>query len=132
MIRARHFVPLLVMIYLATVALMEVVRPKLELRAFPLMSIANPAGCSSVLFIAEIKGPEAEDFYCPGVRWTWPNGTESFEESDCAPWDQKDDFPRRWSRRACLPSSPVPMRVEVRLERGKDVIAKSAVEVQVK
>lgn len=125
-------VAFLTLIYLASAALVETGRPRLELHAYPLMSIAAPGGCSSVLFAAEIKGPEAEDWYCPSVRWGWPDGTHSFEESDCPSWQEKDEFPRRWSRRVCLPSNPDPMLVVVKLERRGDVIATQTVEVTVK
>jgi len=74
--------------FLALLLAADLTRPSLVLRASPRISIANPGvGCSQVLFVAEIRGPEVEAWYCPRVEWQWPDGTVSAEESDCPPFD---------------------------------------------
>lgn len=54
------------------------------------MSIAPLAtGCSPVILVAEIRGPEDEAWYCPEVSWEWPDGTASTTTSDCPPFDAR-------------------------------------------
>jgi hypothetical protein len=67
-----------------------------------------------VHLVAELKGgEESEKWYCPGVEWTWPDGTHSSEESDCPEWDKRDDyFPRRWSKDVVFPEGEWPVTVE--------------------
>jgi hypothetical protein len=62
----------------------------LETRVFPQMSLTGPTGCSSIIMTAEIKGLEDERFYCPKVTWEFPDGTRAVEESDCPPYEQRD------------------------------------------
>ena len=58
-------------------------RPRLALRASPRMAFPPV----SVLLVAELKGADpGEEFYCPGLEWDWGDGTRSFEESDCPPF----------------------------------------------
>jgi hypothetical protein len=126
--------------------------PALTLRAFPPVSLANvAAGCSPILFTAEIRGPEAEAWYCPEVRWQWPDGTVSTEESDCVPFEVRDrvgwhregerivddpapGFPRRWSRSVCIPARDdgEPWTIEVRLSRAGRVLARREVRVHIR
>lgn len=82
-------------------------KPKLETRVFPQMQTFMIGGScrnatrSNVILTAEIKGQEAEEWYCPRVEWTLPNGTHAMEESDCDPWEEHEDYPRIWRKPYC-------------------------------
>lgn len=66
-------------------------KPSLVIRVSLPVSLASSAtGCSPILLVAEIKGPETEPWYCPRVDWEWPNGTVSTTESDCPPFEARD------------------------------------------
>lgn len=80
--------------------------PRLETRAFPSVSLEGSNGCGPVLLVAEIKGPEVEEWYCPKVEWEMPDGTRATEESDCDPFADRTDYPHRWTRRICAPAHP--------------------------
>lgn len=64
--------------------------PKLQTRVFPQMSLTGSNGCSTVIMTAEIKGVEDEEWYCPKVEWELPDGTTATEESDCAPFEKRN------------------------------------------
>jgi len=56
------------------------------------------------LFTAELKGGEdTEKFYCPKVVWIYPepkglgDSMNSITESDCPPFENREDYPRRWT-----------------------------------
>jgi hypothetical protein len=102
-------------------------KPGLRTRVFPAVSIAGPTGCSEVLLTAEIVGPEVEGWYCPAIEWTFPDGTRASEESDCAPFDEREEYPRLWRRRVCAPAHPhgLEWTVEVRLSRSGKTIARA-------
>jgi hypothetical protein len=129
----------------------EPTHPTLAIRVFPPISIAPlGTGCSSVLFTAEIRGPEAEGWYCPRVEWRWPDGTVSTTESDCPAFAERgregwhregetvvDDpagFPRRWARSVCLPAHPQGKAwvIEVRLSKAGRTIATAVGEAHVR
>lgn len=56
------------------------------------MSLADLGkGCAPVLITAEIKGPEVEGWYCPAVIWSFPDGTEAREESDCPSFERRHE-----------------------------------------
>lgn len=66
-------------------------KPRLETRAHPVIQTVDiSVGCSNVQLIAEIKGPESENWYCPQVSWEMPDGTRAVEESDCPPFEMRD------------------------------------------
>lgn len=102
-------------------------------RATPRLSLADGA-CSSVLLIAEIVGPETEEWYCPKVTWEIPDGTRSSEESDCPPFDQREEFRRLWRRRICAPPTPVgtdAWEVGVELSKSGRTVAHGVVQFTV-
>lgn len=110
-------------------------KPRLETRAFPVMStIDTGRGCSIILLTAEIKGVEDERWYCPEIEWTLPDETVSIEESDCAPFSERDYYPRIWSRRVCYPSHPHGNAwiTTVRLKKSGKVIAQAEIRAYVK
>jgi hypothetical protein len=53
-------------------------------------------GCSDVQLTAKIKGPEVEEWYCPRVEWEKPDETVAAAESDCPPFDLRNEcYPPR-------------------------------------
>ena len=107
----------------------------LTLRAFPrVQNVDLGRGCSEVLLTAEIRGPETERFYCPAVTWEFPDGTRASEESDCPPFEEREEFPRRWSRRVCAPAHPQgdAWIVTVKLSRSGHTVAQASVDFWVK
>lgn len=110
-------------------------KPRLETRVFPAMQTVDLAkGCSQVLMTAEIKGTEDEGWYCPQVIWEMPDGTQAMEESDCAPFEEREDYPRIWRRRICAPAHPIgePWTVNVKLKKNDKTIAFAEIRFVVK
>src|SRR5712692_4405647 len=71
-------------------------RPKLTLKAQPMMAIA-PA---RVVFTAELNGGanDLQDYYCPTIEWEWGDETRSESTSDCAPYEAgKSEIKRRFT-----------------------------------
>lgn len=93
----------------------------------------------TAVLVAEIRGQLNEDWWCPGVRWTFPQTeghnpsltTTSYEESDCGPYSEAaaQKQSRRLSKRVKLPEG----RWEIRLElvHGDRVIATDTVVIEV-
>jgi hypothetical protein len=68
-------------------------KPRLDLRLTPRVAF-SPV---SVVAIAELNGgDDLEDFYCPALEWEWGDGARSEYEADCAPFDSKESFDRRF------------------------------------
>jgi hypothetical protein len=68
-------------------------KPRLDLRLTPRVAF-SPV---SVVAIAELNGgDELEEFYCPALEWEWGDGARSEQESDCAPFESKEGFERRF------------------------------------
>lgn len=127
-------------------------KPNLIVRVYPPMTIAPlGVGCAMVRLTAEIRGPETPEWYCPEVKWTWPDDTVSTEESDCPPFEERHrvgwrreggrivdepahGFPRRWVRDVCFPAAPTddPWIVTVELARAGRVFAKQYARVTVR
>lgn len=68
--------------------------PRLDLRAFPRIAF-SPV---NVLLTAELVGGEdVEEYYCPAVEWDWDDGSKSFHEADCAPFEDGAALDRRFT-----------------------------------
>lgn len=106
--------------------------PDLLVRAAPRVSIAPPGGITPILLTAEIVGPESEDYYCPEVIWLWPNGTRSSQESDCEPFADRVDYPRRFTRRIGAHSHPRDYMVCVELRKGGTMVDRSCTRYRVR
>jgi hypothetical protein len=100
---------------------------ELKVRAWPVVSQAG-TGCSIVLLTAAITGPETEEWYCPKVEWIKPDETVSMVEADCPVFAEREEFPRRWKLRICVPTHPNGdmWEVTVRLSKSGRVVATSA------
>lgn len=104
----------------------ETVKPGLILRAAPRMGIPP----LRVLLIAEITGETSESFYCPTVRWMFPDATTATETSDCLPYEARDEYRRRWMKGVIIPS-PGTWVFAVVLEKGGRRIATAETQVLV-
>ena len=74
----------------------------LEVRSYPRVHLASPGVALQQQWIAEIKGPETEEWYCPTVTWEFPDGTKSSHESDCVPFEERN-LPQRSKELRCQP-----------------------------
>lgn len=79
-------------------------RIEAHLRAMPPIGIAGQV----FVLVAELVDPR-EEVPCPGITWTWPNGTRSSHSGDCAP----DERAQRYSaiQRGRLPAGDHHFRV---------------------
>ncbi len=77
---------------IALALLVNADKPRLTTRVFPAVQTVDLSnGCSEVLMTAEITGVESEEWYCPKVEWEFPNGTRATEESDCPPFEKRNE-----------------------------------------
>jgi len=105
--------------------------PRLVLRGG--MTLAHPATNGADMVVsAEIEGLLTEKWYCPAVRFEWPDGSESKMEADCAPWPPEDlsKAERKWKRSHWFPAGEWTVRV-VLSRSGKD-FARQEVRVIIK
>src|SRR5258706_13528625 len=99
-------------------------KPYLKLTAFPMNQMSQMGRPSRVTVWARLLPPEveSEDYYCPGVRWIafpdTPDKLEAFEESDCPPFDKRDEYPRVWKREYFL-GGEGDYPIQVKLEKPK-------------
>ncbi len=71
-------------------------KPRLKLRA----NYGAAIGPVPVMAVAELVGGEnLEEFYCVGLRWDWGDGTRSYQESDCDPFESGMEVARFFSAR---------------------------------
>lgn len=107
----------------ATIAhIAEPNRPHFELRASRLIALPG----QPITLTAELIGGEDDELhYCPRVVWELPDGTESSQEGDCPPWEQRVDYVRRWMKHGSL-AAPGKYVFTVRLEKpAGHVVAKT-------
>jgi len=105
-------------------------RPKLSLRASPVMSF-SPARVS---FTAELRGGanDYEEFYCPTVEWDWDDGTQSESKQDCDPYVAGTSEIKRIYTMTHLFDLSGNYTVSVRLKRQSKVVVSATTKVQVR
>ena len=55
----------------------------------------SPVG---IIAIAELSGGEdSEDFYCLAIEWDWGDGSKSYQDSDCEPYEPGMKIERRFT-----------------------------------
>jgi hypothetical protein len=76
-------------------------------------------------------GDDTEAWYCPAVEWSIRNVemTTALRESDCPPYDQREEYPRSWSRDYVLPAGD--WTVVVRFLHGDRVLGVAEAPVRV-
>ena len=104
-------------------------RPKLTLKALPLISTAP----SRVVLTAELIGGsnDFEEYYCPAVEWEWGDGTSSEASADCEPYESgKSEIKRRFVVQHVFRAGN--FRVFFRLKRHNKVVTSASTSIQVR
>jgi len=102
-------------------------KPRLEVRTT--RSLAFPP--VEVVVIAELVGGEdVEELYCPGLEWDWGDGTKSYRESDCAPFEAGAKLARFFSARHVYGIAGS-YRVRVRMLRAEKDVARASTSLQI-
>lgn len=97
-------------------------KSRLVVSATPMISIMNE---SPVLIMAKITGEETEDYYCPALE-LWLNKTRvKSQESDCPPFEKREDYPRFWIW--YVNKARGDHEAEVRLLKNNRLVAKGSV-----
>jgi hypothetical protein len=103
-------------------------KPRLDVRASPRVAM-SPA---RVLVIVElVGGDDIEEYYCPGLEWDWGDGSRSFQESDCEPFEPGTSVQRRYSANHVY-AAPGNYSVRVSLRRAQHTLASTAAQVMVR
>lgn len=102
-------------------------KPRLEVRTT--RSLALPP--VQIVAIAELVGGEdLEEFYCVGLEWDWGDGTKSYRESDCVPFEKGVSLDRFFSARHVYYAAGS-YQVRVSLRRSERDVARAHTSVQV-
>lgn len=100
-------------------------KPSMNLRVAPQVAF-TPA---RMVFTAELRNvpPEDANFYCPTVEWTWGDGTQSVESSNCDPFEPGVSQLRTRYTKQNVFYTPGRYKVTLRLkQRDKVVLAGTA------
>jgi hypothetical protein len=102
-------------------------KPRLKLRANHGAAMAPVP----VMAVAELVGGEdLEEFYCVGLRWDWGDGTLSYRESDCDPFEAGMEVDRFFSARHAY-RWPGTYRMRVSLIRADREVAVAGTSVRI-
>ena len=102
-------------------------RPRLKIRTTHSLA-STPVW---VMAVAELVGGEdLEDFYCVGLEWDWGDGTRSYRESDCDPFEAGIEIDRFFSARHVY-AVPGEYRVRVSLVRADRRVAAARTSVRI-
>jgi hypothetical protein len=97
-------------------------KPRFEVRT------ARPVSLTPMYaqFVAElVGGDDLEEYYCLGLLWEWGDGTRSYRESDCDPFEPGIEVDRLFSARHAY-VRPGLYRMRVSLVRaGREVAGAS-------
>jgi len=77
-----------------------------------------------------VGGQDLEEFYCVGLEWDWGDGTKSYRESDCVPFEPGASVDRLFSARHVYLAAGS-YQVRVRLRRSDRDVARAQTSVQV-
>jgi hypothetical protein len=103
-------------------------RPRLDVRASPRIAM-SPARV--VVTVELVGGDDVEDYYCPGLQWEWGDGSRSFQESDCEPFQEGAAVERRYSA-SHFYGSPGDYNIRVTLSRSDRTLASNSARVMVR
>lgn len=103
-------------------------RPRLDVRASPRVAM-SPARV--VVIVELVGGDDVEEYYCPGLEWDWGDGSRSFRESDCEPFEAGATVERRYSAHHVY-GSPGSYSVRVSLRRSNHTLASNSAQVMVR
>jgi hypothetical protein len=103
-------------------------RPRLDVRASPRIAM-SPARV--VVVVELVGGDDVEDYYCPGLQWEWGDGSRSFQESDCEPFQEGATVERRYSA-SHFYGRPGDYNIRVTLSRADHTLASNSAQVMVR
>ena len=102
-------------------------KPRLQLRTTQ-RAMLSPV---RIMAVAELVGGEdLEEFYCVGLLWDWGDGTRSYRESDCDPFEAGMEVDRFFSARHAY-VRPGDYRVRISLRRADGEVAAASTSVRV-
>jgi len=103
-------------------------KPRLDVRVSPRV-VMSPA---RVLVVVElVGGDDTEEYYCPGLNWDWGDGSRSFRESDCEPFEAGGSLERRFSATHVY-GSPGDYSIRVTLRRAERDLASNSTQLMVR
>jgi hypothetical protein len=103
-------------------------KPKLEVRAVPMMAMAPV----EVLLLIDLKGgDDLEEYYCPEIEVLWDDGGKSSQEADCPPFQPGTAITRHYSLSHEYRNGGE-FEVRVRLRRAERIITSTQVRVSVR
>ena len=111
-------------------------KPKLVLDAPRVQSILPGLAAKGygkrVEVTARLEGEpvDPEEYYCLDELWEWGDGTESFHENDCDPYEDGAEIARDF--REAHYFRPGHYEITLKLTRGEDTVVKSAIDVQIR
>jgi hypothetical protein len=73
---------------------------------------------------------DPEDFYCLDELWEWGDGTESFHENDCDPYEDGAEVRSKFGETHYF--RPGQYEITLRLTRGDETIINGAIDVQIR
>jgi hypothetical protein len=103
-------------------------RPRLDVRASPRVAM-SPARV--VAMVQLVGGDDVEEYYCPGLEWDWGDGSVSYRESDCEPFEPGATVQRRYSA-SHVYGAPGNYNVRVSLRRAEHTLASNSAQVMVR
>lgn len=103
-------------------------KASISLKATPMVGFAPVR----MVFVAELKGDDHADLYCPTIEWNWGDDTKSETRTDCDPFELgKSEIKRRFVIDHSF-DAPGDWKVEFRLKQKSKVIAKGSTTVKVR
>jgi len=105
----------------------DVKKPRLEVRTVTHLALPPV----EIVAVAElVGGRDLEQFYCTGLEWDWGDGTRSYRESDCPPFEPGTRIDRFFSARHVYVVAGS-YEVRVRLRRAERDVARARTSVLV-
>lgn len=129
----RHVLPALACVaalgaLLSAAGADKVAKPSVSLKVTPAIGFAPVR----MVFVAEIKGDDHPDLYCPAIEWDWGDDTASETKADCDPFEPgKSEIKRRYVIDHSF-DAPGAWKVELRLKQKNKVVARGNVTVTVR
>ncbi|HLO20291.1 MAG TPA: hypothetical protein VK192_07350 [Sphingomicrobium sp.] len=106
----------------------KISKASVSLKANPMVGFAPVR----MVFVAELKGDDTADLYCPAIEWDWGDDTKSLTRADCDPFEPgKSEIKRRYVIDHSF-EAPGAWKVELRLKQKDKVIARGSTTVTVR
>lgn len=124
------FLALPLMLALALAADDKPKKPKLTVKASPVMAV-SPA---RVVVSADVTGgpDDFEEFYCASVEWDWGDDTKSNKTADCDPYEPgKSQITRRFTADHVYRTAG-DYRIQFRLKKKNKAVASAGTSVKIR